>query len=105
MHNFKHHYLPLSFANTWMSAQVTRNEEHHQELRQNEEFSIITAKTKLVSKLPLIHLPYTWNNFKHEEIKLISKKSIFIKALKCYLLGQLSSIPVCNRDNCRNCNK
>ena len=103
MHNFKHHLLPTSFTNMWTPRQASRNEAHHQELRQSEEYSIATAKTQLVARLPLINFPTVWNNFKHEEIKLLSKKSSFNIVLKKYLLSQLSSIPVCNRDNCPNC--
>ena len=65
------------------------------ELRNDENFHLPPSRTALTESHPLTKLPKTWNSFPCEVIKTTSKKSIFNKLLKKYLINKLSAVPDC----------
>ena len=111
MQNFKFNHVPESFENMWKTNREYREEfqEAHVtfhpqlELRNDENFHLPPSRTALTESHPLTKLPKTWNSFPCEVIKTTSKKSIFNKLLKKYLINKLSTVPDCSRANCPNC--
>ena len=98
MHNFNHNLLPISFSNSW-----TRLGEGIHDVRVKDDIYVPRSRTCQTARLPWSEFPLLWNQFGHDEIKLLSKKSSFNIVLKKHLLSLLNLVPVCNRDNCPHC--
>ena len=98
MHKFKHNSLPSSFVNSWV-----RQEASIHDIRNKDDILVPRSRINQTARLPLSEFPKLWNQFDHDEIRLLTNKFSFNKALKKHLLSLLNSVPVCNRDNCPNC--
>ncbi len=61
MHNFIQNRLPSCFNNFWLKNQERRTEDERQ-LRNDEDYFVPIARTKLTERLPAHTLPTLWNN-------------------------------------------
>lgn len=99
MHAHKYNILPRSFTQVWR-MNGTLNPRYR--LRNDQDYHIPRFRTTLISRLPLISLPQTWNSY--TQINLIKSEPmphIFSKKMKKYLLDSIDES--CNRLLCPIC--
>ena len=102
MHNFIQNRLPSCFDNFWLKNQERRTEDERQ-LRNDEDFFVPIARTKLTERLPAHSLPTLWNNLSDVSIKNESSLKSFKKKLKDNILCNLLANVTCSRANCPSC--
>jgi len=98
MHSFKFNLLPSSFVHSWACPEPSIHD-----VRNKDDIVVPRSRLHQTAKLPLSEFPRLWNQFGHDEIKLLNNKFSFNKALKKHFLSLLNHTPVCNRVNCPNC--
>ena len=69
-------------------------------LRNEEEYYLPMARTKMAERMPLYTFPSSWNSFQDDILKIDSNEKNFKKGLKNALLSQLSPVVTCDRFNC-----
>ena len=102
MYNFRQNKLPACFANTWSTNRERRIQEERR-LRNEDEYFVQLARTKITERMPLYTVPVLWNEFRDQNIKNELNRNNFKKSLKKYFLGNLMTNVICNRLNCPAC--
>jgi Reverse transcriptase (RNA-dependent DNA polymerase) len=102
MHQYVNGFLPQAFQNEWPTNADLRGE-NLPILRNQDDLFIPFARSCFADRMPYFNLPKLWSSFNVAEIKFIRDKNSFKINLKKHLLGELSSIPICNRLLCPRC--
>jgi hypothetical protein len=103
MQRFTQGYLPISFNDTWITNRIRREGQAQVELRDDDQFYIPQARTKMVENHPLIAFPRIWSQFPDEPIKFIRNKIEFNNKLKNFYLSNLKNQIICTRLFCPAC--
>ena len=98
MHPLAHNCSPVSFRNFIKLSDVQL---HDYPLRNNNDFYIPRGFTSVVSKMPLIDFPYTWNAL-DEPLKIFMSKNVFKKSVKERLMNQYANFR-CSKSICFSC--
>jgi hypothetical protein len=96
MHQYVNGFLPQAFQDEWPTNADLRGE-NLPILRTQDDLFIPFARSCFADRMPYFSLPKLWSSFNVAEIKFITDKNSFKINFKKHLLGELSSIPICNR--------
>ena len=102
MHKYEQRRLPNCFSGIWVKNQERRINMERM-LRNEEEYYLPMARTKMAERMPLYTFPSSWNSFQDDILKIDSNEKNFKKGLKNALLSQLSPVVTCDRFICPTC--
>ena len=109
MFHFKQGFLPISFAEIWITNEARRRHLENNvnfanyQLRNDDDIYIPPARLSSIERFPLVCFPRLWSQFDSEDIKIQRNKNIFNSMLKIYFLNQLQSNFICERLLCPHC--
>ena len=109
MFHFKQGFLPISFAEIWITNEARRRHLENNvnfanyQLRNDDDIYIPPARLSSTERFPLVCFPRLWSQFDSEDIKIQRNKNIFNSMLKIYFLNQLQSNFICERLLCPHC--
>jgi hypothetical protein len=99
VHSYVFNSIPTAISNTWLTVGQFRGENPNFDLRNDNEYYLPGHRTELISRMPLLNLPRTWNQYSHDLAKT-NNKNIYSRAVTTYFLHYLSSMPNCTRLVC-----